>query len=753
MMINFDARQRTFTLDNGSISYIMGLFEDNYLGHLHFGPSFKHFNAKRAFYQTEREGAPQPWDLAAARTFSLDLLPQEYPAPGCGDYRIPALEAVLPSGQDSLDLRYAGHEIFSGRKELPGLPSIRGGSDDCQTLEITMREAAGELEVVLSFTIYRDFDVIARHARIRNISESVITLNRAASMSIDLPEADYERISMYGRHGYERQLLRTPVHQGIEIASSVRGATSHQHQNFIALVRPHADELQGEAMAFTLVWSGNHECAVERSPYDNTRVVLGINPQGFAWKLNPQEVFVTPEAVMVYSSSGLNRLSQQFHGIIIEHVMPKTHAKKERPVLVNSWEAAWMNFTEESIVKFAQSAVKLGAELIVLDDGWFGCRDKDNCSLGDWTEVSSRKLPNGLKGLADRIHALGAQFGLWVEPEMVSPNSNLFRAHPEWALGTQGHKRSQQREQCVLDLSRQDVRDYVVDSICKVLSSAPIDYVKWDMNRNLTEVGSAAFPKEQQQEISTRYVLGVYDIMGRITKAFPHILFESCAGGGRRFDLGMLCYMPQVWTSDDTDEVLRQRIQYGTSFYAPPVAMGAHVSDVPNHQVGRITPMLSRFLCAASGNFGYEMDLGKLSEQEQEEVKNHIALYKKLRPTLQFGDFYRLVSPFEGDQSECAWNFVSKDGSEVVMMYFRNLCTPHAPIRKVRLAGLKPDALYEVTEHLLPKSVAFDTIDYLATDTLKGEVFSGDELMHFGLSMNKVDADFAAYLLVFKRKN
>lgn len=752
-MINFDAQNRIFTLDNGSISYIMGLFEDNYLGHLHFGPSFRHFNAKRAFYQTEREGAPQPWDLVAARTFSLDLLPQEYPAPGCGDYRIPALEAVLPSGQDSLDLRYVSHEIFKGRKPLANLPSIRGGSDDCETLEITMREVAGELEVVLSFTIYQHFDVITRHARIRNCSGSLITLNRAASMAIDLPEADYERISMYGRHGYERQILRTPLHQGIETASSVRGATSHQHQNFIALVRPHTDELQGEAMAFTLVWSGNHECAVERSPYDNTRVVLGINPQGFAWQLHPGDCFTTPEAVLVYSACGLNHLSQQFHGIIREHVLPGSWAKKLRPVLVNSWEAAYMDFTEDSIVKFAETAVGLGAELIVLDDGWFGCRDKDNCSLGDWTEVSTRKLPHGLKGLSERIHALGAMFGLWMEPEMVSPNSNLFRAHPEWALGTVGHKRSQQREQCVLDLSRQDVRDYVVDSICQVLSSAQIDYVKWDMNRNLTEIGSAAFPASQQQEIATRYVFGVYDIMRRITGALPNILFESCAGGGRRFDLGTLCYMPQTWTSDDTDEVLRQRIQYGTSFYAPPITMGSHVSAVPNHQVGRITPMLSRFLCAASGNFGYEMDLGRLSAAEQEEVRGHIALYKKLRPTLQFGTFYRLISPFERDQDECAWNFISQDGSEVVMMYFRNLCQPHAPVRKVRLAGLEPDALYEVTEHLLPTSIACNTIDYLSTYNLKGDVFSGAELMHFGLSMDKVDADFAAYLLVFRRKD
>ena len=752
MAVIFNEQDKSFTLTNGRIQYTMQLFLEGYLGHLYFGRALKHFNTKRAFYQTEREGAPNPHLHADARTFSLDVLPQEYSVYGSGDFRIPALEATLANGTTTIDLRYKSHEIFSGKKELIGLPSSYVKGDEATTLEITMQEVAGDLEVVLSYTIFDDVDVITRHARITNIGSDPIALRKAASLCLDFPSEEYDRVSMWGKHAFERNIERTPLNHGIEIASSTRGATSHQHQNFIALCERKADEFQGEVYAASLVWSGNFEAATEVNSFGNTRMMLGINGFDFKWQLQKGETFTTPEAVLVFSHQGFNGMSTQFHQFVQEHLVRGKYQHEARPVLVNSWEAAYMNFTEDSIVNFAQDAVKLGAELIVLDDGWFGVRDKDNCSLGDWTEINAKKLPNGIKGLCDRIHGLGAKFGLWVEPEMVNPNSNLFRAHPDWALGVPNHDRYQQRNQYVLDLSRQDVRDYVVNAITEVLGSADIDYVKWDMNRNLTDIGSTAFPVAQQQEIATRYVFGVYDIMNRITKAFPNILFESCAGGGRRFDMGIICYMPQTWTSDNTDEVCRQRIQYGTSYIFPPITMGCHVSACPNHQVGRSTPMLSRFVCAMSGNFGYEMDLGKLSQEEQKEVAGHIALYKELRNTIQFGKFSRLMSPFENDKNETAWQFVSQDGSEVVLMYFKNECMPQGNIRKLRLVGLDENATYQVTHHKFTPSIACNALDYLSNYNLEGDSFGGDELMHFGLNMDKTDRDFASYLVVFKRQ-
>ena len=752
MSIIFNEQDKSFTLTNGRIQYVMQLFLEGYLGHIYFGKALKSFNIKRAFYQTEREGAPNPAKHADARIFSLDVLPQEYSVYGSGDFRIPALEATLANGTTTLDLRYHSHEIFSGKKDLANLPSSYANNDDATTLEITMREVAGDLEVVLSYTIFNDVDVITRHARIKNLGQDPIALRKAASLTLDFPTDEMDRISLWGKHAFERNIERTPLNHGIEIAASSRGATSHQHQNFLALCDRTTTEFTGDVWGCSLVWSGNFEAATEVNSFGNTRMVMGINGFDFKWMLNHDETFTTPEAVLVFSTYGLNGMSQNYHRFVQDHIVRGVHKNAVRPVLVNSWEAAYMNFTEDSIVKFAKDAVKLGAELIVLDDGWFGVRDKDNCSLGDWTILNQKKLPNGIKGLCDRIHDLGAKFGLWVEPEMVSPDSELFRAHPDWAIGVPNHERYQQRNQYVLDLSRQDVRDYIVESICQVLASADIDYVKWDMNRNLTDIGSFAYGKEQQQEIATRFVFGVYDIMKRITEAFPNILFESCAGGGRRFDMGILCYMPQTWTSDNTDEVCRQKIQYGTSLIFPPITMGCHVSACPNHQVGRSTPMLSRFICAMSGSFGYEMDLGKLPEAEQAEVAQHIALYKELRNTIQFGNFYRLMSPFEGTQNETAWQFVSKDGNEVILMYFRNLCQPQGNIRKLRLVGLDENATYEVTHHMYNKSLACNALDYLCNYNLEGDTFSGDELMHFGVNMDKVDRDFAAYLISFKRK-
>lgn len=750
MAVIFNEQEKSFSLSNGRIRYDMQLVHEDYLNHVYFGKYIKSVNKSNVNYFMDREGAPNPEAHAAGRNFSLDYLAQEYGIVGSGDYRVPAMEVTYANGSSATDLRYKSHEIFTGKKALKDLPSSYVKGEEATTLEITMAEVAGELEVVLSYTIFEDADVIVRHARITNVGSNVISLRKAGSFSIDLPGSDYDRVCLYGKWAAERSVERIPLDHGIILTSSTRGATSHQHQNFLALVSKDTNEFNGEVFAASLVWSGNFEAATEVCSWGDTRVEMGINGFDFNWKLNPGETFTTPEAVITYSDKGLNGMSREFHKFVQDHIVRGRYQYEPRPVLVNSWEAAYLNFTEDSIVKFAEDAVKLGAELIVLDDGWFGKRDKDDCSLGDWTIINEKKLPNGIKGLCDRIHGLGAKFGLWVEPEMVSPDSELFRAHPDWALAAPNHKRTQLRQQYVLDLSRQDVRDYIVDSICKVLGSADIDYVKWDMNRNLTEINSVAFPAEQQGEIATRWVLGAYDILGRITSAFPDILFESCAGGGRRFDMGLLCYMPQVWTSDNTDAVCRQRIQYGTSLIFPNSTMGAHVSACPNHQVGRTTPMVSRFTCAMTGAFGYEMDLGKLSKEEQQEVASHIALYKELRNTLQFGKFYRITSPFEGNGNETAWQVVSQDGSEVVFMYFKNLCEPNASMHRVFLKYLEEDADYTLDHYITSKNIALYTT--LKPRPVVGQVYCGGELMRRGFIIDKIDADYAAHLLVFRRK-
>lgn len=748
--VTFDSALRVFHLTNGAVSYVMRLYHEGYLAHLYYGKALPEpLNVESFFYETEREGAPQPHGHEFPRLFSLDTLPQEYPGVNAGDFRLPALEAAFDNGSRCVDLRYVSHRVLKDKPALTGLPAVFAGDRDSLTLEITLKEVAGELEVRLYYTLIEGLSLILRHSEIRNTGSKPLYLNNAASLSVDFLEADFDILSLYGAHANERNVERQPLKHGIEEISSTRGATSHQHQNFVALLRHDVTEFSGELYAATLVWSGNFKAAIERSSFDNTRLTLGINDKGFNWYLEPSECFTTPEAVLVYSDTGLNGMSQTFHTLVREHLTRGQWSHALRPVLVNSWEAAYFNFNEESIVRFAKDAVNLGAELIVLDDGWFGKRDSDTCSLGDWDRIDTRKLPSGLKGLADKIHALGAKFGLWVEPEMVSPDSELFRAHPDWALGVQGHSRSQQRNQYVLDLSNPEVRDYIVRVISAVLSSAPIDYVKWDMNRNLSEVGSPAFPACRQGEIATRYTLGVYDIMERITGAFPHILFESCAGGGRRFDLGLLYYMPQVWTSDNTDALCRQRIQYGTSLIFPPQTMGAHVSACPNHQVGRVTPLITRFICAASGTFGYEMDLGRLSPEDKEEVRAQIALYKELRETLQRGAFYRLISPFEGTRNETAWMHISEDGAELITMYFKMQAEPAARLRRVRFKYLEPQARYEVVSHLHSSTPVHNI--YLKEHNLKGQVFSGAQLMSAGITADRIDADAASCMWVLRR--
>jgi len=512
---------------------------------------------------------------------------------------------------------------------------------------------------------------------------------------------------------------RRPLVPGLQAVESRRGASSHVQNPFVALLERGADETRGDVYGVSLVYSGSFTAGVEVDQFHAPRLFIGINPFDFGWRLKPGESFQTPEAVLVFSAEGLGGMSRKFHDLYRSRLCRGTFRDKTRPILVNNWEATYFDFNADKIEAIARAGKELGIELFVLDDGWFGKRDSDNSSLGDWF-VDRRKLPNGLEDLARRVRDLGMQFGLWFEPEMVSPDSELYRAHPDWCLHIEGRRRTEARQQLILDLTREDVQDYIVRTISDVLSSAPITYVKWDMNRNMTEIGSAKLPPERQRETAHRYMLGLYSVLERITSAFPHVLFESCSGGGGRFDPGMLYYMPQTWTSDNTDAISRLKIQYGTSIVYPVSAMGAHVSAVPNHQVGRVTPLETRGHVALSGNFGYELDLTKFTDEEKEIVKAQTALCKEIRHLVQFGDFYRLLSPFEGNAA--AWMFVAKDKREAFAVYVQILKEPYAPLDRFRLKGLNPDLDYEMDED--------------------GLVYGGDELMNAGLPVPQFSGDF-----------
>ncbi len=748
-MISYNEKTGVFHLKNKKMSYVMQVVRGRYLLHRYWGRPIREFRDGRAFQAIDRAFSPQPGDYENERTFSLDVLPQEYPACGHLDYRTPAYEVKLADGTTTTELRYDSYEIRQGKPPLAGLPAAYAENQEAETLVIRLRDLAGNIAAELSYTIFASLPVLARSARLENISGKALALTGAASFALDFPDHDFDRLSLYGGHAAERSLERVRLMRGIQENSSRRGASSHQQSPFLALARPDTGETSGEIYGFSLVWSGEFSFRTEVEQFGTVRVVGGINPQGFSWQLEPGESFQTPEAWLVYSHEGMNGMSQSFHELVRHHIVRGKYCDALRPILVNNWEATYFDFDDEKMDRLAETAKELGIELLVLDDGWFGKRNDDNSSLGDW-QVITAKLKKGLKGVADSAHKRGLKFGLWFEPEMVSVDSDLYRAHPDWALQAPAYPLTYGRHQLVLDLSRQEVRDYVVESVSRILRENPIDYVKWDFNRHITDAFSAKLPAERQGEVRTRFVLGLYEVLERITQSFPEVLFESCSGGGGRFDAGMLYYMPQTWTSDDTDAVQRLSIQSGTSLVFPPITMGAHVSVVPNHQVGRVTSLQMRGLCAMMGDFGYELDITKFTAEERQEVKAQIELYKKIRPTLQLGSFHRLLTPFAGTKNETAWQFISSDGSQVVLMYFKTLAEPASPLRLLKLTELDPEAEYKLTEYLPAQRTSMDFGGEPGMD-IKGKSFYGDELMYSGLSVEKIDTDFAAYCWVFDR--
>lgn len=726
MPIIFDEAKQLFHLQSLHTSYIIQVFQ-GYAAHVYFGTKLRHRHLEGLLNINERPSfSPNP--IPELKPFSLDTLPQEYPQYGTSDFRNPAYQVKLANGTRITELQYKSHRIFSGKNKLEGLPALYvEQADEAETLELEMLDAVSGLTVVLSYTVFEKFDAIARSVKFLNHGDQVLQLERALSASIDFEHSHFDALYLSGSWARERHVQRRRLGAGVTGIGSRRGASSHHLNPFLALLSPDANERQGEVYGFSLVYSGDFIAEAEVEQYGMTRVSIGINPFDFSWRLEPGETFQTPEAVMVYSKEGLGGMSRTFHELYRTRLCRGQYRDQERPILVNNWEATYFNFNADSIEAIAKAGSELGIELFVLDDGWFGHRDSDNSSLGDWFE-DRRKLPQGLNDLARRVKDTGLQFGLWVEPEMVSPDSELYRNHPDWCLHVPGHRRTLARDQLVLDMSRADVREYLYERLRDIFSSVPISYVKWDMNRNMTEIGSATAPAERQAETAHRYMLGLYELMERITTEFPHILFESCSGGGGRFDPGMLYYMPQTWTSDDTDGVERLKIQYGTSIVYPVSTMGAHISAVPNHQVERITSLEFRGDVAMSGNFGYELDLTKFTDDEKATAKNQIELYKQIRGLVQQGDLYRLLSPFEGN--ETAWMFVSHDQEEALLFYFRVLAEPNGPLRYVKLEGLDPDKDYELVD--------------------RGEIYGGDRLMSAGVSVSSVHGDFSSVLLRLK---
>jgi alpha-galactosidase len=724
-LIEWREADRQFHLTNGRLSYILAVHESGALGLLHLG-------AALAAGRSYRHLIPRPFGGFSNRLG--DPVALECPTPGSGDYRVPSLVVEQPDGSTVLELAYRAHRILAGKPPIPGLPATYAEDDDeAATLEVDLVDGRSGLAVTLSYTIFRDVAAIARSARIRNDGSQPLRLTTAMSLVLDLPDADWDLVHLGGAWARERQVRTRGLEIGRQSISSTRGSSSAAHNPFVALTRSATTEAQGEALGVALVYSGNFLAEVEVEPYGTARLRIGINPETFAWELAPGAAFATPEAVVVHTSDGLGAMSDAFHRLFRERLARGTWRDRPRPILVNNWEGTYFDFDEERLVAIATVARDLGIELFVLDDGWFGKRDDDTTSLGDWF-VDRRKLPGGIDGLARRITELGLGFGLWIEPEMVSERSELFAAHPDWAIGIPGRPRTEGRQQLVLDMSRPEVVDHLEGVLADVLGSGPISYIKWDMNRWISEPWSAGLPPERQGEFFHRYILGVYELYRRLTTRFPEILFESCASGGDRFDAGMLAFAPQAWTSDDTDAVERLAIQWGSTLAYPPSSMGAHVSAVANHQTGRVTPLATRAAVAFFGVFGYELDTTTLTDAERAEVRGQVAFYREHRDVLQFGRFVRLRSPFEGDGNTTAWMSVSDDRRRAVVGFYRVLNRPAPGADRIRLRGLDPEREYRVS--VWP--VADDTVG--RANTL---VRRGDDLETVGLLLD-VERDEAA---------
>ena len=760
MAIIFHKQSKCFHLYNNEVSYIMRIMENGQLENLYYGKKI-HDKEDFAYFHDEAMRSQMSVCIPEPGLLSMQYTRQEYPSYGTGDYRSPAVTIAQENGSRIIDFKYAGHEIYSGKKEILPLPATYvEGKEEAETLEVTLHDNVMDTDLILSYTIYEAYPVITRNTKFVHKGKEKIVLERAMSASVEFLDMDYEMVQLSGGWSRERYVKNRKLEMGIQSIQSLNGTCcGAEHNPFLVLKRPHTTESQGEVYGFSLVYSGNYLGQVEVSTFDMTRVMMGINPEDFSWELKSGESFQTPEVVMVYSDKGLNKMSQTYHRLYRKRLMHGEWRDKARPILLNNWEATYFDFNEEKILTIAKKAKEAGVELFVLDDGWFGARNDDYRGLGDWY-VNLEKLPDGISGLSKKVEELGLKFGLWIELEMVNKDSDLYRAHPDWIISAPNRFESHARHQNVLDFSRKEVVDYIYEMIAKVIRESSISYIKWDMNRYMSEPYSKGSAPCEQGKVMHKYILGVYDLYTRLTTEFPHILFESCASGGARFDPAMLYFAPQTWCSDDTDASERTKIQYGTSYVYPIVSMGSHVSAVPNHQMHRITPIETRANVAYFGTFGYELDLNLLSDAEIETVKKQIAFMKEHRELIQMdGDFYRLLSPFEGN--ETAWMVVSSDKTQAVAAFYQRLNKVNASWLRLKLDGLDANTKYEVSCDMAPVAsydakIAEAYGHKTEEDSVKTYQAYGDELMSAGIpidreELNKKGGDFASLLYTLKK--
>ena len=728
MSVTFNEEKKIFRLDTEKSTYVMGVSPEGFLGHIYYGDRL--FMEADNYLLRMEEPPYTPSVNKREKSAFLDFFPMEYPTGGIGDYRESCLNIRNAAGNMGCELHYTGHEIYKGKKGLKGLPASFATEDEAETLEITLKDADLDLEVVLSYTAFEKENVITRSVRVQNQGKEDLRIEKILSACLDMDNENFSMLSLHGTWARESHIQTGELHYGKQVISSARGESSHQEHPFIALVTNGTEQENGKVYAMHFVYSGNFMAETELCQFDNLRMTMGINPEEFSWLLTPGEEFQAPEVVIVYSGNGLGAMTRSYHDFYRNHLIRSKFKYEKRPILINNWEATYFDFNTDKLLDIAREAKKCGIEMLVMDDGWFGKRNSDNCSLGDW-KVNEEKITGGLKHLVDEVNKIGLQFGIWFEPEMISPDSDLYRAHPDWAIQIQGREATQSRNQYVLDFSRPEVRDYAYECVASVLRSANIAYVKWDMNRQLSDLGSSYLPKERQQELFHRYVLGVYELQERLVTEFPDLLLENCSGGGARFDPGMLYYSLQIWCSDNTDAVARLMIQEGSALIYPLSVIGAHVSDCPNHSVGRVTPFETRGHVALAGTFGYELDITKIPEEDRALIPEQTATYNKYRHLIQQGEYYRIASYRENHKYDC-WALSSQDKKEVLVTYVQVLGVPNSHSRKVFLRGFDPKVTYrlEGTE----------------------ETYTGEMLMKGGFLMKDFWGDFKSRLYHFTAK-
>lgn len=720
----FLEEEKIFKLDTRNTTYVIAVVDDEqFLGHVYYGKKLKEVHLDGLLRIHENPFVPSRNNRD--RVSFLDSFPMEYPAHGLGDYRESCINIRTEKGNVGLALSYVSHKITEGKDGLEGLPASFGKAGECETLKILCEDKVTGLQVILQYGIFDEADVITRSVKVVNTGKEDLYLTKVYSACLDMDNKDFEAISLHGSWARERQIETVPVSHGKYSVESIRGESSHQDHPFLALKTKNADQENGEVYAMHFVYSGNFKAQVQSDQFDQVRMTMGIHPEDFTWKLKEGESFQAPETVLVYSAQGLGQMTRIFHDFYRNHLIRSEYKNQKRPILINNWEATYFDFDTDKLIAIAKQASALGIEMLVMDDGWFGNRCDDNRALGDWF-VNEEKLKGGLKYLVDEVNKLGMKFGIWFEPEMISPDSDLYRAHPDYAIAIPGREPSLCRNQYVLDLTRKEVRDYAYECVAKILRSANIEYVKWDMNRQLSDIGSLELPADQMGELYHRYVLAVYEMQERMMTEFPHLLLENCSGGGARFDPGMLYYSPQIWCSDDTDAIERLKIQEGTALIYPLSTMGAHVSDCPNHTVGRVTPFETRGYVALAGTFGYELDVTKIPESDREQIPAQVAMYHKYNDLVREGDYYRIASYAENHYFDC-YGVVSKDKKEALYTYVQVLNRPNYHSRRIYLKGLAAEKYYAI----------------------EGEdgTWSGEQLMNAGLLVQNPFGDFKGKLI------